>query len=894
MSGPGAKQRTPSGIIPNKNRNIGGSLAVPGHSPGAMQIPSDEPPLSYLAYTLPPRPEDVTGDEVLDRFLAYVKHQGLELYTAQEEAILELYADKNVILATPTGSGKSLVALAAHFLGLAQQRRSFYTAPIKALVNEKFFALCRDFGPENVGMLTGDAAVNADAPILCCTQEILSSLALREGSELEVGHVVMDEFHYYADRDRGAAWQIPLLSLPQANFLLMSATFGESTFFEEKLRELTGREAVTVRSKDRPVPLDYDYALTPIHETIQGLIDAGKGPVYVVHFTQKACAEAAQNLTSVDFITKDRKKLISEALRGVRFDSPYAKELQRFLRHGIGLHHAGLLPKYRLVAEKLAQRGLLEIIMGTDTLGVGVNIPIRTVLLTALCKFDGQKTSLLKSRDFHQIVGRAGRRGFDSKGSVVVQAPEHVIENRRLVAKAGSDPVKLKRIAKSKKKPPVRGYVHWDESLFERIIVAPPEPLVSQFKVNHGMLVQVLQRPHGGCKASVELLRKCHEPDRNKRRLRETGKQMFQSLVDAEIVQFEGAGKVVVKAALQEDFSLHRALSLYLVEVLEALDPASPSYGLDVLSMVEAILEDPHMILRKQLDKLKTEKVAELKAAGVEYEQRMEQLDKLECPKPNAELIYDTFNTFAKHHPWVGEENIRPKSVARDMIEKVMGFGETIREYGLERSEGQLLRYLSDVYKTLLQNVPDSAKSEATDEIETFLGAIVRSTDNSLLDEWEAMHRRPDDGEPGEESAATEADRVDVTTDPKAFAVLVRSSVFAVVRALARRDWRGAADILDGANPLVLEQQLAPFIEEFRGIRVDPMARGARFYRVVSSKEPAWIVEQMLCGIPSQWAEHDEDADESGETEWLLRFKIELQLSRDSGRPVLQLQHVGT
>lgn len=221
-----------------------------------MDIPANEPPLSYLQFTLPPR--DITDDDLLNAFLEYVKHLGLELYPAQEEGVLELLAGKNVILNTPTGSGKSLVATAMHFRALALQQRSVYTAPIKALVNEKFFALCRDFGAQNVGMLTGDAAVNRDAPILCCTAEILANMALAEGADLDVGAVIIDEFHYYSDRDRGTAWQVPLLTLPQATFLLMSATFGDATFFQEELTKLTGRETAVVSGGERPVPLDFE------------------------------------------------------------------------------------------------------------------------------------------------------------------------------------------------------------------------------------------------------------------------------------------------------------------------------------------------------------------------------------------------------------------------------------------------------------------------------------------------------------------------------------------------------------------------------------------------------------------------------------------------------------
>src|SRR5882757_3687457 len=339
----------------------------------AAAMPTDAP-LAYQLFTLAPRAENVRAEDVLDRFLAYVKDQGLTLYPAQEEAILEVFAGKNVILNTPTGSGKSLVAAAMHFLSTAEGRRSFYTCPIKALVSEKFFALCREFGPDRVGMMTGDAAVNRDAPIICCTQEILANLALRDGDQAEVDYVIMDEFHYYSDKDRGVSWQIPLLALPQATFLLMSATFGDTAPFERYLNDLTGIETAVVRGTDRPVPLDFVYRETPLHETVADLAKGGKIPLYLVHFTQRACAEEAQNLMSVDLCTKDEKRAIAAAMAGARFDSPYGKEIQKFLRHGIGVHHAGLLPKYRLLVELLAQKGHLKVICGTDTLGVGVNI----------------------------------------------------------------------------------------------------------------------------------------------------------------------------------------------------------------------------------------------------------------------------------------------------------------------------------------------------------------------------------------------------------------------------------------------------------------------------------------------------------------------------------------
>ena len=854
-----------------------------------MNLPADEPPLAYLAYTLPPRPEEVTPEEVLDRFLAYVHGCGLELYPAQEEAILELLGGSNVILATPTGSGKSLVATALHFYALARQRRSFYTAPIKALVNEKFFALCRDFGPANVGLLTGDAVVNPDAPILCCTQEILANFALREGADLDVGHVVIDEFHYYSDRDRGTAWQVPLLTLPQPSFLLMSATFGDASFFTDELTRRTGRPTAVVAGSDRPVPLDYEYRETPLHETIHALIRDQKAPVYVVCFTQRAAAVEAQNLLSVDYLGREQKRAIADALRGVRFDSPYGKDLARTIRHGIGLHHAGLLPKYRLLVEKLAQRGLLAVVVGTDTLGVGVNIPIRTVLLTQLCKYDGQRTTLLRARDFHQITGRAGRRGFDTKGSVVVQAPPHVIENLRLEAKAGNDPVKRKRIVR--KKPPERGYVAWNEAAFQRLIAAPPEPLVSRFEVSHGMLIQVLQRRHG-CRALGRLIRDCHEPQRRRRELGARTRGMVRALLDADIIRPEPDGGVSIHADLQEDFSLHRALSLYLVEVVDTLDPDAPTYALDVLSLVEAIVEDPDIVLLRMLDRLKTEKLAELKAAGVEYEERIAILEQLDLPRPQAELLAITFDVFAKHHPWVAGEYVRPKSIARDMVEKFLSFGEFVREYGLERSEGALLRYLSAVYKTLAQTVPEHAKTSDVDEIETYLRAVVRSTDTSLVDEWDSLRgqRRPTPGAEDTDSVATAADRIDLTQDIPAFTVLVRNAAFGIVRALARQDHSGAARLLEGASPAVLQQRLQAFAAELGPVRADAEARGPGCFRILSRDASAWVVEQLLLGS----ALGGTDGDEWLESDWFLRLRFDLAAAKQASLPRPVLEHFGT
>ena len=831
-------------------------------------------------------PEGASSDDTLMAFLDYAADKELTLYPAQEEAILEVMTGSNVILATPTGSGKSLVAEAAHFDALARGQRSFYTSPVKALANEKFFALARAFGSDNVGLMTGDATVNRDAPIICATAEVLASIALSEGARADVDVAVLDEFHYYSDKERGAAWQVPLLALPNTRFLLMSATLGDVAELEKRLTALNGLPTKTVRSGERPVPLDFEYRDTPLHETVHNLVNKDRAPIYLVSFTQRACAEEAQNLMSMDYCTKDEKKLIAEALREARFDSPYGKDIQRYVRHGIGLHHGGLLPKYRLMVEKLAQRGLLKVICGTDTLGVGVNVPIRTVLLTKLCKFDGEKTAILTVRDFQQIAGRAGRKGFDDRGTVVAQAPEHVIENARMEAKAGNDAAKRRKIVK--KKPPDRGYVHWDKQTFDKLVTGTAEPLTSRFRVTHGMLIQVLTREEGGgCMAMARLVKRCHERERDKRVIGREALEMTRALLDAAVLERDtdvhGRQRLFVHEDLGEDFSLHRALTLYLLTALTLLDPADPLYPLDVLSMVEATLESPTVVLQKQLDKKKTEKLAELKAAGVEYDERMAELDKIDIDKPLADLVYNSFNEFAAKHPWVKTENIRPKSVARDLYEKCMSFGEYVREYGLERSEGMLLRYLSDAYKALVSTVPAWAMTAEVDELVTWFGAVVRQVDSSLLDEWERTRDKAMLFEPPPERDTLEPEgSLDVTRDKRSFTVLVRNACFRLVRALARRDWADAAAVVEGSenpwDPARFEAAVADFYAEHAELRTDATAR-APAHLTITHEDDAWKISQTLL-------------DGEGDDDWFVEARCDLARSRELGRPVLSVLDV--
>ncbi|MFT5836642.1 MAG: superfamily II RNA helicase [Candidatus Azotimanducaceae bacterium] len=811
--------------------------------------------LRGMNFPLKPAGNLTDPDALLEKFLEYAIDQGIELYPAQEEAILELFAGKSVILNTPTGSGKSLVAAALHFLSASQGKQSVYTCPIKALVNEKFLALCRDFGPENVGMMTGDASVNRGAPILCCTAEILANIALRDGAEAKVHDVIMDEFHYYSDPERGGAWQAPLLTMPQSRFLLISATLGETKFFEREIERVTGKDCVTVSSTERPVPLEFIYLEESLTETLEKLQGTQQLPAYIVHFTQRSASETAQSLLSVSFCTKAEKTTLREELQNVPFTSPFGKEIKKLLLNGIGLHHAGLLPKYRVLVEKLAQKGMLKIICGTDTLGVGVNVPIRTVLFTQLCKYGGIKTSILTARDFHQISGRAGRKGFDDAGTVVCLAPEHVIENKKLEAKAAADPKKKKKLVK--RKPPERGFVHWDEQTFLRLQKAPAEPLTSSFKVSHGMLLNVLSRQSDGCAAMRQLITDCHNADSKKTAMRQQSFQLFRALVDRSIIEIMPKGttpKLRVNLELQDDFSLNQALSLYCIDTLGLIDTTAPEYPLKLLSLVEAILEDPDIILRKQLDKLKGDKVAEMKAAGIEYDDRMEALEKLEYPKPEREFIYETFNQFAATHPWVGSENIKPKSIAREMFERYSSFADYIKVYGLMRSEGLLLRHLTNVYRVLENTIPPVFKTEAVDEIVTYIENLLRITDSSLLDEWETL-KNPDYKPNLDEALPAPTGPRDITRDREAFTRLVRNEVFRFLRMLANRAYQEIDESfdLDQMFPAAkwkyteLNNTMEAYYTTHEWIRLDPAARNKINTKITESDDrTSWIIEQTL------------------------------------------------
>ena len=837
-----------------------------------------------------------TEDEMLDAFAEWAEEEGRPLWPHQEEAVLALMTGEHVILGTPTGSGKSMVAQALLFKAICQgDRRGYYTAPIKALVNEKYFDLVALFGQENVGMITGDVVVNPEASLICCTAEILAMDSLRwEGAD-NVGYVVMDEFHYFGDVDRGWAWQIPLL---------MSATLGDTSAIAELLERQTGTPVTPVLDAPRPVPLSYTYVETSLEATVELALRARKDPLYIVHFSQRAALESARSLASFGVADKEQCKAVKAACRGVDFSTAFGKTLQRLLGLGVGVHHAGMLPRYRLLVERLAQQGLLSVICGTDTLGVGINVPIHTVLITALTKYDGHKQRRLKAREFHQIAGRAGRAGFDDEGDVVVQAPDYAIENARLRAKAGGDEKKLRKL---KLKKPEPGKVTWNEQVFDKLVAAQPEQLHPRMKMSHAIVLSLAQRGGDVRKRLAELVELSLQAPGEKTALVAQGNEIADILVAAQVLGCEagpdGADEYFVLADLPEDLALDQPLSPFLLAALELLDPESPDYTLDVISMVESIAENPRQLLFAQERAARARAIAEMKASGVPYEERMEKVDEVSYPKPLEELLANAFAMYCESVPWALDYELAPKSVLREMVEEGHTFKSYVAAYKVADSEGTLLRYLADVYRILDRTVPYDKCTDLLEEVISWLHMTVIGTDRSLFEDYNDVEAAAEVAAPGTTS---------VVADRKGLTLMARNALFARVKLAARpglraqaagstllldgfeveegdvavdaRDIAGAAAALgdlDGAwgfGERAWRGLLEDFYDAHDFLRADADARSAAYFELDAADEESnhvWHLRQLFL-------------DDAGDLDFRIEADLDLDASQDQAEAVFR------
>ncbi len=812
---------------------------------------------------------DIPADEALDLFLEWCESRGIELWDHQEEALLDLASGSHVILGTPTGSGKSLVALGLCFISVCTNRRAYYTAPIKALVSEKFFDLVRLLGRDNVGMITGDVTVNSGAPIICCTAEILANDALRGGEDADIGCVAMDEFHYFGDHGRGWAWQVPLLTLPHTQFLLMSATLGDTSGIASSLEAHSDRSVELVAGAERPVPLSYRYVDTPLEATVELALKSGEAPLYIVHFSQEAAVKSATSLSSYGVSTKEQREKIKEAIAGTRFTTTFGKTLRRLLITGVGVHHAGMLPRYRLLVERLAQQGLLPVICGTDTLGVGINVPIHTVLLTALSKFDGRRMRHLNAREFHQIAGRAGRSGFDTEGLVIAEATEYDIENARALAKAGGDPKKARKI---KTKQPPKGFVGWKEATFDKLIASEPEALKPHMRISHSLVLSEVEQGGDAYARTHKLIDDSAQGAEEKDRLHTRTDEIFATLIDAGVVRKEeegGQASYVLTVDLPDNFALDQPLSPFLLASLELLDPENDDYDMDLISMVEATLEDPPQILRALQRRARNKAMDEMKADGVDYNERM--------------ALDAAFERYSEEVPWAGDYDLSPKSVLRDMIETASDFKGYVQRCGIARSEGTLLRYLSDAYHVLDRTVPQDKMTDRLYDIVAWLRLVVRSVDSSLIDEWEQG------GSSIDEAGTAPQDPDEVVRNRRALTLLVRNALFARVRdaAFGNTDRLGDMDGDWGWRSPRWSKALHDYHEAHEEILLTADAHSSELLLVDESLEHGdaegrhvWRVRQMFL-------------DEDGERDFGISGDVDLDATQEEGEAIFSRFQVG-
>lgn len=861
----------------------------------------------------------IDPEDALMRYSSWVQSQGITLWPHQEEALLDLASNEHVILGTPTGSGKSLVAVGMCYFACTQNKTIYYTAPIKALVSEKFFYLVKLFGKDLVGMITGDCVINSEAPIICCTAEILAQDALRWETDSDIKLVCMDEFHYFGDKDRGWAWQVPLLVLKDTQFLLMSATLGDTTALAQKLKSLTQRDVSTITNAPRPVPLSYSYSTLSLEASVELIMQQRGVPVYIVCFAQSEAQKSAAALASFGISNKEEREEIKKELAGFNFSTVYGKELKRLLLCGVGVHHAGMLPRYRLLVERLAQKGLLPVICGTDTLGVGINVPIHTVVLRALAKYDGRRMRILNSREFHQITGRAGRSGFDTEGVVVSLATPYEIERLRARAKAANDPKKLKRIKVPK---PPEGYVGWSEHTFQKLIESEPEALTPRLKITHAMVLAEVM--HGGAAYARlhALIKNSFQTAEEQEKLIHACQEIFATLMDAGVIVREeatgaaaqpgddtagdqpAAGTTSDTAAttagdtnatvaadtwenasyalakdIPSDFALDQMLAPFVIAACELIDRESPNYALDIVSLVEASLENPPQIMKALVKEAKNKALPEMKMEGIDYEERMERLENVSYEKPLKELIDAAYTRYCAEVPWAKDFQLYPKSIVRAMLESANDFKGYVQKISISRSEGTLLRYLSDAWRVLAKTIPQEFINDDLERIISWLHMLIRTTDSSLLDEWEM------DSLTAKTPQTPRVGPAQIVEDPHGLEIMIHNALFKRVLLASKNDSAalGKLDEPFGFYERKWRSVLDEFFEAHESLYINQDARSKRYFSVDTREEKT----------QHRWHAHISFLDAESDIDFGISADVDLDATKTAGEVIFMHYRAG-
>lgn len=684
------------------------------------------------------------GELELAFYDKFLWSRGLEPYPVQEQAISAIFAGKSLLVTVPTGTGKTLMAKAALFAAIGRGHRAIYTTPLRALTEEKYRELCEDFGDGNVGFATGDYKVNREAPIQVEVAEILWNRIVAEKHVSPAEVVIMDEGHYFNDPERGYVWEQSIIGLdPRTQLVILSATVGHPEKFCQWVEVTRRMPMALVDSRERKIPLVHEYREDMLIETVRGLAHSGDVPAIIFVFGREQCFEIARLIKSCRRFTTDEEKakiemMCDEAL----LPSGAAKELRPLLAHGIGIHHAGILPRYKQLVEQLALERLIRFVVSTETIAAGINLPARTVVFPALRKFIKKEARLVTAAEYHQMAGRAGRPQFDDKGLAITLAPEEIVSELKKELKDAAkrpsyDESKVRKSVYNRAKSDAqrKGDIVWTPEVHAELVRGEPAELRSKTKISAEQVLAIglpdlqatalgtaVDERMAAAEASlppsmrldiVTVIDNLLLGDRDRKELLKTLAQLVENLKAIGVIDEHGAqvkGEMIRQLQGMDGLFIYYALFNHQLDYVELRE------------LVEYLLD--HDIIQRQLDRkgddakrewMRT-KLRELRDASpaASWDDAEAAWDKEHPRVPTKiELIHAEFSGAVPHPELHGGK--RAKNVWAQIEDGEHGFLDFVEKHNLQHEEGNLFSYLVRVMNFSLKLFQASELSEFED-----------------------------------------------------------------------------------------------------------------------------------------------------------------------------------
>lgn len=704
------------------------------------------------------------GELELSFYEKFLWSRGLEPYPVQEQALAHIFAGTSVLVTVPTGTGKTLMAKAALHAALGRGHRAIYTTPLRALTEEKYRELSADFGEHNVGFATGDYKVNRDAPIQVEVAEILWNRIVADKHVSPAEIVVMDEGHYFNDPERGYVWEQSIIGLdPRTQLVVLSATVGHPEKFCHWV-ELTRRVTMAlVDSRERKVPLVHEFREEMIIDTVRELAFSGDVPAIVFVFGREQCFEVARLLKSCRRFTTDEEKAKVEAMCDeALLPSGASKELRPLLTHGIGIHHAGILPRYKQLVEQLALERLIKFVVSTETIAAGINLPARTVVFPALRKFVKQAPRLVTAAEYHQMAGRAGRPQFDDRGLAITLAPEQIVsdlkkELKDAAKRAAYDEAKVKKSVYNRARSDAqrKGDIVWTPEVHAELVRGEPAELRSKTKITAEQVLAIglpdltatkiatdsVEARMAAAEASlppsmrldiVTVIENLLLEDRERVVLQKTLAQLVDNLKAIGVIDEHGKQ---ISGQMIRDLQGMDGLFIYYVLFNHQLE------YIELRELIEYLID--HDVIQRLLDRkgedAKREwcraKLRELREGNphITWEDVEAEWDK-EHPRPptKVEVIHAELSAKVPHPELHGGK--KPKNVWATLEDSGMGFLEFVERHSLEHEEGNLFSYLVRVMNFARKLGQASQLSEFEDMAERVQKLLAR-VDIRLIDD---------------------------------------------------------------------------------------------------------------------------------------------------------------